>query len=83
MATASQMALEHIADQDLEAYSLGRLPETATEPLEEHLLICGHCQDRLLDWDQYCRAIRAAGRLVKAPRAARQTAPRTNTASPR
>ncbi|MCL4487766.1 MAG: zf-HC2 domain-containing protein, partial [Chloroflexi bacterium] len=45
---------------DIELYALGRLAETDTAGVEEHLLICGECQERLADWDVYARAMRAA-----------------------
>jgi anti-sigma factor RsiW len=60
------MAPPHISDDDLELLALGRLPESATEPAEEHLLVCGGCQPRLADWDTYVRAMRAATRVVPA-----------------
>ena len=40
------------------AYSLGTLPEADTETLEEHLLVCSHCQERLTGIDVYVRQCR-------------------------
>jgi anti-sigma factor RsiW len=65
------MAPYHMADDDLEAYSLGRLPAAASAPLEEHLLGCSGCQHRLAGWDDYIRATRAACRVLGAPSRAR------------
>ena len=63
------MFSHHIAEDDLEAYSLGRLASAASAPLEEHLLVCEHCQERLAGWDDYLRAMRAACRTSRqAPR---------------
>ena len=36
----SKTNLPHIAEDTLEMYSLGRLSETETEDVEEHLLVC-------------------------------------------
>ena len=65
------MATYHLMDDDLEAYSLGRLSPAASDPLEEHLVGCTGCQDRLAAWDEYLRAIRAACRAVGTPSRAR------------
>jgi anti-sigma factor RsiW len=54
------MSTLHILDDDLEAYSFGRLDHAAIEPVEEHLLACADCRDRLGEWDEYIRAMRAA-----------------------
>ena len=67
---ASEMATYHTADDDLEAYSRGRLSAAASAPLEEHLLGCTSCLDRLAGWDEYIGAVRGACRtLHSSPRA--------------
>jgi anti-sigma factor RsiW len=67
---ASEMATYHTADDDLEAYSLGRLSTAASAPLERHLLGCASCLDRLAGWDDYIGAMRGACRTLQAsPRA--------------
>ncbi len=59
---------DHIPEQSLEEYSRGTLSEGETERLEEHLLICPHCQDRLADTDEFVRAMRdAAAKLQMEP----------------
>jgi hypothetical protein len=59
---------DHIPEQTLEEYSRGTLSEGETERLEEHLLVCPHCQDRLADTDEFVRAMRdAAARLQIQP----------------
>ena len=64
------MAAYHTADDDLEAYSRGRLSAAASPPLEEHLLVCTACLDRLAGWNEYVGAMRAACRTLRAsPRA--------------
>lgn len=50
----------HPSDQALEQYALGRLPEDELASLEEHLLICPGCQDRLAETDAFIRATRQA-----------------------
>jgi hypothetical protein len=60
------MAPPHICDHDLELLALGRLPESAAEPAEEHLLVCGRCRARLADWDTYVSAMRATTRVAAA-----------------
>ena len=58
------MTIHHMVDEDLEAYSLGRLPAATSAPLEEHLLGCTGCQHRLAGWDEYISATRAACRSL-------------------
>lgn len=56
----------HIGDEELELYSLGRLSESREEAVEEHLLVCEACQDRLAETDAYVLAMRtAAARLAE------------------
>jgi anti-sigma factor RsiW len=63
------MATHHTADDDLEAYSRGQLSMAASAQLEEHLLVCARCQERLAGWDEYIPAMRAAcGALKTSPR---------------
>ncbi len=54
------MAAAHIDDDALEAYSLGRLADAEAAPIEEHLLVCAECRDRLTGWDDYLTAMLAA-----------------------
>ncbi len=55
-----QARFEHATEEALESYSLGTLSEAETEVLEEHLLICSACQDRLSETDTYVRHMQAA-----------------------
>jgi hypothetical protein len=55
----------HASDELLEQYSLGTLPEPQAEPLEEHLLVCEQCQDRLNQTDAFIAAIQAAARKLR------------------
>ena len=61
------MATYHTADDDLEAYSLGRLSAAASASLEEHLLGCTGCLDRLAGWDEYIGAMRGACGILHSP----------------
>lgn len=46
--------LDHLHEETLEAYVMGNLPEKELNSLEDHLLLCEHCQLRTreaeLDW---------------------------------
>jgi len=50
----------HITDTALEDYSLDHLAEPELEIVEEHILICPTCQDRLTEVDDFVRAFRMA-----------------------
>ena len=45
------MTSEHVPDDWLEEYSKGKLQEPQLGQLEEHLLICEHCCERLTKVD--------------------------------
>jgi hypothetical protein len=62
----------HATDDALELYSLGRLKEPHVSELEEHLLLCGECQERLAQEDRCTGALRRA--LAK--KSAEETEPR-------
>ena len=58
----------HIGAEELEDYAMGRIPEEQAGPLEEHLLICATCRQRLQENDSYHSALRhAAAQLLDAP----------------
>jgi hypothetical protein len=55
------MTLEkHAAEETLEEYSRAALPDAEAEILEEHLLVCPECQDRLAEIDAFMRVARQA-----------------------
>ena len=59
----------HAQEEMLEEHSLGKLPDAEAESLEEHLLICPQCQDRLAEVEEFAEAARrAAARLQREPR---------------
>jgi len=52
--------INHIAEDALECYAMGKLSDEENVPLEEHLLICPQCQTRLEQMDEYIQVIKAA-----------------------
>ena len=55
--------VEHVPEDDLELYAMRSLPAPESERLEDHLLICQSCQDRLQSTDEFVAAMRAAGKI--------------------
>ncbi len=60
-----QPSSEHALEEDLERYSMATLPEAEAAILEEHLLICPLCQERLTESDAYVRAMRSAASKLR------------------
>jgi len=57
------MALErnrHPGEDELERYALGEIGEEGSASLEEHLLLCEACRERLRAHDSYVRAMKEA-----------------------
>ncbi len=52
-------AMPHISDDVVELYLMGRLNEPEVAPLEEHLLICEDCRNRLEETETCFAAMRA------------------------
>ena len=57
----------HIASEQLESYAMGRLAEEETVSVEEHLLLCEPCQQRLQELDDFLEAFRLAAAEARAP----------------
>ena len=58
------VSVEHVPEDDLEKLAMQTLPDSETGPLEEHLLICAECRDRLESTDEYVAAMKvAAGKI--------------------
>jgi hypothetical protein len=55
-----QTATSHPDDEQLELYALGRLNEPEQAVIEEHLLICEACRQRLDQIEAYAKAMRRA-----------------------
>ena len=62
----------HPSDDELELYALGRMSDDAIAPLEEHLLLCESCRDRLDEADAFTTTICAALRENEVPRNAEE-----------
>ena len=45
------MMTEHVQDEQLAEYSKGLLDELQLGEVEEHLLICERCRERLTEFD--------------------------------
>src|SRR5579863_6534565 len=58
---------EHPGEDRLEEYAFRRLREKEIEPLEEHLLICETCQDRLAAVDEYILSMKTAAAQMPQP----------------
>lgn len=50
----------HPSDNDIELYALGRLSDEVAAPIEEHLLVCDSCRDRVKQADEFVTTICAA-----------------------
>ena len=50
----------------LEAYAAGTLPAGQVSDVEEHLLVCAECQQRLAETEAYLRAMRRAAARARA-----------------
>jgi hypothetical protein len=59
-AISHQAAIAHQTDEQLELYALGRLPEPRQAVIEEHLLICESCRNRLDEAEAFAKAMRQA-----------------------
>lgn len=55
---------QHPMEDVLERYALGNAHAAEIEALEEHLLVCSHCQERLVEADLYIFAFRDATELL-------------------
>jgi hypothetical protein len=55
---------DHPSDEALEQYATHSLPEPALAEIEEHLLVCSQCQERLEEIDAYVSAMRSAAKRL-------------------
>ena len=57
--------VEHVADDDIEMYCLGRATSKELAPIERHLLSCPYCLSRA-QWElEYIDSLRAALRRLE------------------
>jgi len=64
---------QHPEEDALELYSLGLLSDPGLSALEEHLLACPECQQRLEEMDSYVRAMRDAAAKLREESVAEQS----------
>jgi anti-sigma factor RsiW len=57
--------VEHVTDDTLERYAMRFLPAPESDRLEEHLLICSACRDRLTATEEYVAAMRSAAAKIR------------------
>jgi len=68
--------IPHIGAEELESYAMGRHSEERAAGLEEHLLVCAPCRQRLDENDSYASVMRqAAVKLEATPGRRRKTVP--------
>jgi hypothetical protein len=62
----------HPSEEVFEEYAFQRLSDSATDSVEEHLLICAKCQEELFEIDQYIQLMKhaTARTQTQAPRIA-------------
>jgi len=63
------MTKSHPTEDMLEQCAMGQLNEPELVPLEEHLLVCPCCCDRVAFLDKFIGSIRAAGNQTTRPAA--------------
>ena len=51
---------QHLTEKTLEEWAFNRLPACQSAPVEEHLLVCPTCQDRLAEIDEYIIVMKTA-----------------------
>ena len=57
--------VSHISDETLEQYAMRTLPRVEIEPVEEHMLVCSECRDRLQSMDEYVAAMRSVAKTIR------------------
>jgi len=57
--------VQHATDDTLERYAMRTLPESACSTLEEHLLVCQSCRDRLEATEAYLAAMKLAAAKIR------------------
>ena len=57
--------MQHASDDRLERYAMQTLPDSESRPLEEHLVMCQSCRERLDETEQYVAAMRSAAAKIE------------------
>ena len=55
----------HISDDTLERYAMESLRGSESQPLEEHLLVCSECQERLDAELEFVAVMRGAAAKIR------------------
>jgi predicted anti-sigma-YlaC factor YlaD len=73
---ATVKSVSHISKEALEQYAMETLFGLEVKPVEEHLLTCSACREKLQEADEYVAAMRSAARkMAKAQEPQKQSAP--------
>ena len=56
----------HLDAEEAERYLMGESPDPEASELEEHLLICGRCRERIADTDLYLSSMCDAAEELRA-----------------
>lgn len=70
----------HPDDEQVERYALGVLAAQEIPMVEQHLLICGACQDRVEEMDAYVQGMQAAARQLRVEEMAKRVQRRPKSA---
>jgi hypothetical protein len=57
--------VQHVSDESLVRYAMHPLPDAEAGPLEEHLLICLECRDRLQAEIEFVTALSGAAAIIR------------------
>jgi hypothetical protein len=57
--------VQHVTDDSLERYAMQMVPESELGPMEEHLLTCPNCVDRLQAEIEFVTAMRDAAVTIR------------------
>jgi hypothetical protein len=60
-----EIKTKHVEEERLEAYAMNSLAEGEVAMVEEHLLICATCQDRLDGVEHYIKAMAGAAQRIR------------------
>lgn len=66
---------QHVGEADFESYSMHALSREASARVEQHLLICETCRERLMEMDEYVAAMKDAARDLPRQSVAPEAAP--------
>ena len=63
--------VQHVPDETLERFAMQAIPDSESERLEEHILICPDCRERLQAEIDFVTAMRRATAEIRDGHAAR------------